>query len=162
MQIIRSSIRYAESYCRAVGSVARERKYLATTEGFPPDSTRAFVQHIEQNNLAQYFAVENNEVIGWCDILPGQYPEMKHVGTLGIGILQAHRGNGLGKTLLDTCIYHAKHYNNIEKTELEVFASNSGAIGFYRKAGFRVEGVRVKARLIDGIYDDIILMYLFI
>ena len=75
IEIIRASSELAESYCAAVDKVARERKYLAAVEGFPVDSTIGFVMMIEDNGLAQFYAVENGEVIGWCDILPKSFKD---------------------------------------------------------------------------------------
>jgi RimJ/RimL family protein N-acetyltransferase len=50
----------------------------------------------------------------------------------------------------------------LERIELEVFASNTPAITLYEKKGFVVEGVKKKARKLDGVYDDMIQMALFI
>ncbi len=153
-----ASMEYAESYCKAVDLVARERKYLAALEGFPLESTKGFVGFITANNLAQFYALLDGEVIGWCDILPKGYEGMRHVGVLGMGLLPEYRGKGLGGQLLEKTIEHAYSVNRIEKVELEVFGSNSGAIGLYKKYGFELEGKRLKARKLDDIYDDMILM----
>jgi len=48
----------------------------------------------------------------------------------------------------------------LTRVELEVFASNTAAISLYTKCGFEREGVKRRARYIDGKYDDIILMAL--
>lgn len=48
----------------------------------------------------------------------------------------------------------------LTKIDLEVFSSNQAAIALYRRYGFTIEGRRRKARHVDGIWDDIILMAL--
>lgn len=160
--IVQAQVDYIESYNKAVDIVARERKYLMTTEGFSIESTRSFVETIEKNNWAQFYAVKDGDVIGWCDILPRNFEGVRHVGTLGIGVLPEYRGTGLGSQLLERAIEHAKSQNGIEKVELEVFESNENAVQFYLKHGFFQEGRRVKARKLDGQYDNIILMGKFI
>ena len=50
----------------------------------------------------------------------------------------------------------------VERVELEVYASNLPAISIYEKRGFIHEGVKKKARKIDGAYDDILVITLFI
>lgn len=90
--IIQASIDYVESYGKAVETVAKERKYLASTEGFPIESTRRLVEMIQENNLAQFYAIKDGSVIGWCDILPSKFEGENHVGRLGIGILPEYRG----------------------------------------------------------------------
>ncbi len=159
IEYIKALLEYAASYCKAVDEVARERKYLASTRGFPEDSTINFVRNIVNNNLAQYYAVSKGKVIGWCDILPkSNFEGLTHVGTLGMGILSEYRHHGIGTKLIDLTLDHAKKYNRIEKVELEVYKSNINAISFYKKLGFMTEGERTKARKLDGCYDNNVLM----
>jgi ribosomal protein S18 acetylase RimI-like enzyme len=156
-----TSSEFAESYCKAVDTVARERKYLGSTTGFPLEKTIEFVEFVVSQNLSQYFAIENGEVVGWCDILPKSYEGLTHVGVLGMGVLKAYRWKGLGTQLLGKTIEHAK-LNGIEKVELDVFEKNTGAIALYEKMGFTLEGKRVKGRKLEGKYDNIVLMGKFI
>jgi len=94
-----SAMTYSESFNKAVDTVARERKYLATVNGFPLDGTKDFINFVINNNYAQYFIVYENEVKGWCDIIPKSILEFSHVGVLGMGILPEYRGRGLGETV---------------------------------------------------------------
>lgn len=158
MTIQYTSFAYADSYCKAVDTVARERKYLGSTEGFPPESSFAFVRTIIENNYAQYVTIENNQVIGWCDIIPKSYEGLRHVGVVGMGVLAGYRGQGIGSRLLATALQHAREVSLLEKIELEVFESNSAAIALYKKYDFEIEGQREKGRKLDGCYDNIILM----
>jgi hypothetical protein len=48
----------------------------------------------------------------------------------------------------------------VERIELEVFASNATAIALYRRLGFVTEGVRRRARMLDGQHDDNLMMAL--
>jgi len=162
IKIVRSSVKYAESYNQTVDAVAQERLYLATVKGFPLDASKQYVRFMEENNFAQYFAIDNGLVAGWCDITPKSIPEFSHAGILGMGLLSEYRGNGLGKKLLEKTIYHAKSIQNLESIELVVFESNENAIQLYRSFGFEIEGTKQKARKIDGKYDNEILMRLFI
>ena len=50
----------------------------------------------------------------------------------------------------------------IERVELEVFASNERAIAFYRTSGFVTEGIKRRARKLDGVYDDNVFMALLV
>lgn len=160
--IVYANTDYVESYCRAVDTVAKERKYLISTKGFPIERTRSFVEMIEKHNLAQYYAIKDGIVIGWCDILPNDIEGLRHVGNLGMGLLSEYRGKGLGSRLLERTIEHAHIKNGIEKVELEVLESNINAIQLYSKYGFSQEGRKVKSRKLDGKYDNMILMGKFI
>ncbi|MBN2352099.1 MAG: GNAT family N-acetyltransferase [Spirochaetales bacterium] len=153
-----ASEKYAESFGAAVDAVARERKYLVATTGFPPESTIEFVRDLVENNLAQYFALDGETVVGWCDALPMRSEGFRHVGVLGMGVLPGHRGRGIGTKLIRLTIKHAKKVNGLEKIELQVYKSNATAISLYEKAGFFREGERIDARKLDGRYDNLVLM----
>ena len=159
---VKANKNHVKSYCNAVDTVARERKYLSSTEGFPLEGTLDFVMTIESKNLAQYYAVDNEHVIGWCDIIPKPFEGRDHVGILGMGILKEYRNKGIGTKLLLITMNHAKKINGIEKVELEVFKSNINAIKLYEKNGFVIEGERKNSRKLDGIYDNEILMGKFL
>jgi len=161
MIIQQATSEFAESFCKALDTVAKERKYLGSTTGFSLDKSIEFVQFIVDNNLSQYYAIENGEVVGWCDIIPKSYEGLTHVGVMGMGILSEYRGRGLGSQLLGKAIDHAR-MNGLEKVELDVYESNIGAIALYEKFGFVLEGRRIKSRKLDGNYDNILEMGKFI
>ena len=50
----------------------------------------------------------------------------------------------------------------LERVELEVFASNRPAIRLYESLGFVVEGIKRRGRKLDGAYDDVLEMTLFL
>ena len=78
-----------------------------------------------------------------------------------MGVHKDYRRQGLGTLLLESTIDAAKEYG-IERVELEVYTSNTPAIRLYEKLGFIHEGVKKKARKLDGIYYDLKVMALFI
>jgi hypothetical protein len=47
--------------------------------------TRAYLQSIVKGSLPQVLAVAENEVVGFCDILPNAAKGFAHVGRLGMG-----------------------------------------------------------------------------
>jgi len=158
IKFVNSTLKYALSFNKAVETVARERKYLATINGFNLEATQKFIQMVEEKNLAQFYAIKDDEVIGWCDIIPKSQEGFKHTGVLGMGVIKEFRGRGIGKTLIIMALKHAKEVNGLEIVKLEVFESNMNALKLYEKMGFSVEGRKLKARKLDGVYDNIILM----
>ena len=81
------------------------------------------------------------------------------MGNLGMGVLPSHRGQGIGRRLLEATIEGASK-SGLEKIELSVYARNTAAINLYRKLSFEEEGIKKRGRLADGIYDDVLLMAL--
>lgn len=160
IRVIATSEEYADGFNAAVDIVARERKYIGVVEGPSIESTRKFVQDIIDGAGVQMLAVTpTDQVVGWCDIIRNSHEGFRHVGRLGMGVLPAYRGQGLGKQLAIQTIWAARQVG-IERIELEVFASNSAAIALYRTLGFVTEGTKRRARKLDGQYDDNVCMAL--
>ena len=141
-------------------AVARERRHLAMLEAPSLERMRDFIGHNIAQDHAQFVATDDNRIVGWCDITPGAHGE-KHVGRLGMGVVKDYRGRGLGRKLLEATLAKART-KNFEKIELQVYASNAAGCALYRKLGFIEEGCRRRARLVDGVYDDILLLALFL
>ncbi len=162
IEIVYTNDKYTEGYNKVVDTVAKERRYLSTTSGFPLEGSKWFINHMIEHNYPQYFLLSGKEIVGWCDISPKDIPEYSHVGNLGLGVLKEYRGKGYGKMLLLRTIEHAKDISHLEKVELTVFESNENAITLYQSIGFEIEGKRIKARKIDNKYDNEIEMGLFL
>jgi ribosomal protein S18 acetylase RimI-like enzyme len=161
IQIVPVAEEYIESYHHCLDSVARERLYLAFVQAPPLSSTREFVLSNIANDIPQFVALRGEEVIGWCDISPMRFEGFTHCGRLGMGVRKDFRRLGIGRRLIDRTIHTARE-KGLERIELEVLASNTPAIRLYEKVGFVVEGVKKKTRKIDGAYDDLVGMALFI
>lgn len=144
---------YALADC--IGRIARERHFLASTTGFSSEQIREFVQFLKECGGVHVVAVDGNDIVGWCDITPGAFEGLNHVGHLGMGLLPNYRGKGWGQKLLSNALASA-FSGALERVDLEVFASNAQAIKLYRNAGFREEGRKRNARKLDSQYDDII------
>lgn len=156
--ITRVKEKYIESYWKTFEIVASERKYLGTVNGFSLDETKKFIQDSIKNSQPHFFVVdENDEVVGWCDIMPIDSEALQLIGYLGIGLLKEYRGKGIGQQLLESTIQVAIQ-KGFKKVELEVRASNARAIHLYKKLGF-LEEKRVENGLcIDGVNEDVIQM----
>jgi ribosomal protein S18 acetylase RimI-like enzyme len=152
----------AESFRAGVKSVAGEKWFLATVDGFSLEETFSFLQRAIEHSLPQLVAVYQDQVVGWCDVMPGSAANgFGHVGRLGMGVLPAWRRRGLGRDLVKACIPIARSIG-IEKVELEVFADNVAAVSLYESLGFVREGLKVHSRKLEGRYQDVLAMGLWI
>jgi len=104
---------------------------------------------------------DGSTVVGWCDVARREREGFRHTAELGMGLLAKVRGRGLGSRLLKRTIALSRR-RGVEKLELQVYASNAPARRLYQKFGFEVEGRKVRGRKLDGRYDDIVLMALFL
>jgi RimJ/RimL family protein N-acetyltransferase len=152
----------AEGYRACLDRVAAERRYLAFTAAPPLPEVKFYIKAMLQRGLPFIVAVDaQNRVVGWCNIHVQPQTEHRggfsHVGTVGMGLDVAWRGQGLGRQMLQT-VFDTAGKVGIERVELQVYASNESAVKLYRKFGFVTEGVKSRARKLDGQYDDIIMM----
>jgi RimJ/RimL family protein N-acetyltransferase len=160
IRIVETTDAHVEGFHRCVGVVARERKYIALTDVPPIESSRAFFRSVRDGGGVHFVAVDaTNDVVGWCDIVRLGLEGFKHTGKLGMGLLPDVRGQGVGARLAQTAIDAARK-KGVERVELEVFASNTRAIRLYERLGFVHEGVRRRARVLNGVADDNVLMAL--
>jgi RimJ/RimL family protein N-acetyltransferase len=146
-----------EGAWHCVGVVARERAYIGFLEPPPLEQSRTFWTAQIENGHPFLVADDGTTVVGWCDVVPVPRPIFAHVGTLGMGLLPAYRGRGLGTALM-TAALEASRACGLERVELGVFADNERAQRLYARMGFVVEGVQAKRAKIDGRYRDEILM----
>ena len=147
------------SACDAVNTIAAEKWYLATVDGFSLEETRSFLKRVVDGSLPQALAVVQDEVVGFCDIIPNSAKGFTHVGRLGMGVRSAWRRQGIGRRMLDACLTLARNAH-IEKVELEVFTDNLGAVRLYESFGFSEEGLKVRGRKLENRYQDVKLMAL--
>ena len=158
-EIIPIAEEHIESFRSAVGSVARERKYLAFLDEPSLEMSRTFVLENLQGNWPHFVAISNGKVVGWCDITSLHRPVFAHSGALGIGVLAPYRGQGIGEALMRKAIEKAKALG-LTRTELTVRENNKPAISLYEKLGFVVEGLHRNAVRIGTEYENHISMAL--
>lgn len=149
------------SFHKALNEVAQERIYLEMIEAPILDEVSSFQSELISKRGPVYYAVKNGEVVGWCDVFPESNPRMAHRGSLGMGIVKAYRGQGIGGRLLSAVLLHAKEFG-LEKVELSVYTTNTAAIALYRRAGFLEEGLIKRYRKLDGQYQDCLTMGIFL
>lgn len=149
----------AVGFHRVYDLVARECKYLSATEGPPLERTREFISRNIASQYPQFVAAFDEEIVGWCDIIPMSLPAHRHTGTLGMGLLPEFRGRGLGLKLIEATLAAAKHFGLL-RVELSVHANNLPAIALYRRVGFELEGIKKSAVLLDGMFKDLVMMAL--
>ena len=100
------------------------------TEGMLSDTLRFPVYHT-------FLAEEGGQVCGYgCLILLFEDAELAN-----IAIAPTHRGQGVGKLLMEKMHDYAKTFG-AERMLLEVRVSNQSAIGLYEKYGYEKYGLR--------------------
>ena len=120
---------------------------------------RKFVLQNIADGVAQFVALDGERVVGWCDVLPKPRPAMGHSGVLGMGVIDSHRGHGIGRALMKTTLQAARE-RGLTRIELSVRADNDRARRLHENLGFAVEGLCRNHVLVQGKYADSYLMAL--
>jgi RimJ/RimL family protein N-acetyltransferase len=116
----------------------------------------------ENPNYVQFIAEVDGKLVGKIDFKNGNNEKISHQGAFAMIILPEYRNYGIGRALLETLINWARNNSEIEKVCLEVMEDNLGAIQLYKNLGFFEEGRKAKGVKLDGGYQDLILMAIFV
>jgi RimJ/RimL family protein N-acetyltransferase len=138
-------------------AVCRERRFMAFTEAGPKEQTFEYYRHVVSGGHTHFVAVREEQVLGWCDVLPPVGQMRAHVGVLGMGVAAAERGKGVGKALIQAAVAKATE-RGLTRLELTVHRDNKVAQALYKAVGFVHEGTLRRAWLLDGQHHDIYLM----
>jgi RimJ/RimL family protein N-acetyltransferase len=115
-----------------------------------PEQQQKLLQRIkQQNNSTIFVAEEQRELVGYLIAIGGTAQRTKHSTYLVIGILQEHRGKGIGTKLFERVTEWAS-INNISRLELTVVTENEAGVALYKKCGFEIEGTKRNSLIIDG------------
>jgi len=94
------------------------------------------LRKIRKRQAIDIIAESKGRIVGKASARKGIYKQCDNV-TLGIAILPAFRGAGLGKILLTELIARVKREFKPKNIVLSVFAPNKRAHALYKKVGFR-------------------------
>jgi ribosomal protein S18 acetylase RimI-like enzyme len=141
----------------AVDRIAKERRYLAMLEAPSFTRTRRLVLDSLKAGAVHVVAVADGEVIGWCDLRPKAAATLRHSAVLGMGVVTACRGQGIGSRMLASTLELAGA-RGIRRAELSVRSDNAPAIALYRRFGFVEEGTCRNYICVDGVDYDALLM----
>lgn len=130
--------------------IVTKRKYIAESS-FIPLNIEEYTQTIEQEEqlISTYltqinsslFVVEfEGEIVGNIDLTGSTRKQLAHTAMLGIGMLPAFQGLGLGTLLLKHALDWALSNEILEIIWLEVMPENSYAVKLYTQSGFVVAG----------------------
>lgn len=133
--------------------VAREGRYLAFLRAPAAEETFAFYRGLLARDCPAVVAVARGHVVGWCDIGRAPGESRSHAGILGIGLLPAFRGFGIGGALMAAALERA-WAKGFTRIELTVRVDNVRARRLYERLGFVTEGTLRRTFHVDGEYFD--------
>jgi ribosomal protein S18 acetylase RimI-like enzyme len=155
--IVPIEMRHIESLSECVAEVARERRFLSIVDGFTLDQSAAWIAIDRVRGNPFLVALDQDRVVGWCEVRRDLLPGRSHTGMLGMGLRAPYRGQGLGRQLIERALQAARE-RGFERIELMVRSPNVPAIRLYAQLGFQEEGRKRDAvRLDEGSEDEVLM-----
>ena len=135
--------------------------YAADEYSTSPDELATQLERIRASGFSRSLLAESEEsLVGFLGITGSPIPRLRHSGQLFLGVLRSHWGRGVGRALLSEAIRWAPTAG-LSRLELVVMNENTRAIALYERLGFRAEGSRRRAYMINGVaVDDQLMAYL--
>jgi putative acetyltransferase len=149
---------YEQADIPAVTRLYNQRSVAAGTLQIPlmPESERA-ARYTPGPDLRMIVAELNGHVVGHAG-LHLYRGRRQHVASIGMGVDDAHQGQGIGSRLMEALLDLADNWYNIARVELTVYADNARAIHLYRKYGFVDEGLHRNYAFREGEFVDVLSM----
>ena len=100
-------------------------------------------------------AEQDGTVVGSAGLHPaGNALRRRHALMLGISVLPAAQGQGVGRALMAALCDYADNWMGALRLELDVYTDNARALALYRKFGFSIEGTHTGYAMRNGQYVD--------
>ncbi|MFZ3577558.1 GNAT family N-acetyltransferase [Virgibacillus sp. DJP39] len=151
-----ATIEDAESLLALVKLVEQESSYMLYSAGERKTSLenqKKMLETFKQKENATIFVADEGKLIGYFLIIGGDASRQQHSAYIVIGILNSHRGKGVGTKLFSEMERWARA-RNIHRLELTTVVDNTAALRLYNKAGFIIEGTKRDSLKINGKYVD--------
>jgi ribosomal protein S18 acetylase RimI-like enzyme len=143
----------AQDIQQRIGELAEERAFILRTEPPPLKAIEAAI-----NGSTPYVVADDGgTTVGFLAMMKGTRPGTQHTGGLFMGVLRNRRREGIGRALVEAGL-DACSAIGMWRIELEVFSSNTAAIGLYKEFGFCEEGLEPRGRVLPDRTDDFLRM----
>ena len=134
-------------------------KEVVNNNRYLPEIKREEFDSMFNDSQLNFVAVESDgELLGHLAINSTPKPTLKHSASFGIAVAKTSRGKGVGRFLMEYLLSYCDEQLNLTRLELEVHANNVAALALYKSFGFKVEGTKRKAVLVEDNLIDIVIM----
>jgi len=151
----------AEGIISIIKTSGTDRSYvLMEYYGAKPDAVISYICSMDFDKNLLLVAEAGTEVVGALSAIQsdkGERKETAHNLSVGLHLIPAYRGLGIGTKMLDFAIDWA-HEHKFKKLEANIFTSNERSLHIFERAGFSEEGRRRKRIRLGKHYIDEVLL----
>jgi RimJ/RimL family protein N-acetyltransferase len=113
---------------------------------------------IESGATLSVIAVENNQIVGYCNLHTNETPWIRHVGEIRMSVSPAFRGRGLGQTLANE-VFAIARARGLQKIWARMAASQKAAQNVFESLGFHAEALLADfVKNANGRTEDLVIM----
>ncbi|HLR19413.1 MAG TPA: GNAT family N-acetyltransferase [Staphylococcus sp.] len=144
----------AEALYHCMKKIELESQYMLYLPDERDFDKEAFVEDIKHNF---YIGVktDENEILGYVSAHISTLAKIKHIGYIVTGVVSDFQQQGLSTQMFYETIKWAKR-KGLRRLELTVITSNTPAVNFYEKIGFKIEGIKRESIYMDEhFYDEL-------
>lgn len=144
-----------------MSAVTAESKNLLREPGefnMTQEQEEIFIHTTQKSlNSKMLCGLVNNKIVSVVYFGGRDLIRIKHRASIGMSVLKAYNGIGIGSYMMEAIINNAKELG-IKKIDLEVRCDNKNAIGLYKKYGFKQEGIISMGIYVDDKYVNLLIM----
>ena len=122
-----------------------------------------FIKRVNNNeNTLMLVGLINDAIVSIAQIDCHKRKRISHNSEIAISVKKEYWHRGIGSAVMEELIHFANNHSIIKNIGLGVKASNENAIKLYEKLGFVKVGYHKDYFKINGVYDGLILMDLYL
>lgn len=149
-------------YLNAVGGESDNLLFGKNEFHLSVEQEREYIKNLNNSkDVFMVIGIIDNKVVSIAQIRKLGRKRIEHNSEIAISVKKDYWGLGIGSLVMEQLIEFAKN-NNIMNISLGVKASNYKAINLYEKFGFKKIGIHKNYFNINGVFDDEILMDLYL
>jgi RimJ/RimL family protein N-acetyltransferase len=117
----------------------------------PVAGFQAFVENADKDPKTAIFTIErlaDRVPVGGCSLF--EIESSHRSALLGVWLAKPYWNQGMGTDTVRTLCRFAFRHMNLQRVELNVFATNPRGLRAYEKVGFRVEGTLRRGEFVNG------------
>jgi ribosomal protein S18 acetylase RimI-like enzyme len=99
-----------------------------------------WMKGVDSGQIISVIALENDQMIGYCNIHRNELSWVRHVGEIGMGVSRDYRGLGVGKALTNE-VFAIARACGLRKIWARMAASQEAAQNVFHSLHFRTEAL---------------------
>jgi len=129
-----------ERFKSFIRSLPAEDNFYLLVDVQKDSAIDTWMKGIEGGTTISVIALENDHIVGYCNLHMNEVPWIRHVGEIRMSVAPAFRGRGLGQTLANE-VFAIARARGLQKIWARMAASQKAAQNVFESLGFHAEAL---------------------